>query len=92
MDFECEHYSAGTFADWRLPNIKELQSLIDFGQTNPALPPGHPFVDVLEEGSYWSSTTGVNRSNALLVRLDGGNTDGVLKSQTRRVWAVRQGK
>ena len=91
-DFGCEDYSAGTFADWRLPNIKELQSLIDFGQSDPALPPDHPFFDVREAG-YWSSTTAVfNRANALLVLPIGGNTDGVGKGQTRRVWAVRQGK
>jgi len=30
-------YTAGTFADWRLPNIKEMQSLIHFGFLLPAL-------------------------------------------------------
>jgi len=29
--------------DWRLPNRKELMSLIDFSQYNPSLPKGHPF-------------------------------------------------
>jgi hypothetical protein len=91
-DFECQDYSAGTFADWRLPNIKELQSLIDFGHSEPALPPDHPFFDVRSAG-YWSSTTAaVNRANALLVLLAGGNTDGVDKDLARRVWPVRQGK
>jgi hypothetical protein len=41
--------------DWRLPNVKELQSLIDFGNFVPALPSGHPFSGAL--GSFWSSTT-----------------------------------
>jgi len=41
--------------DWRLPNIRELQSLVDFGTFNPALPSGHPFLSF--EGDYWSSTT-----------------------------------
>jgi hypothetical protein len=92
-DFECQGYSAGTFADWRLPNIKELQSLIDFGHSEPALPAGHPFI-VAPSAGYWSSTTAaVNRDNALLVLLAGGNTDGVDKdTNSRRVWPVRQGK
>ena len=42
-------------SDWRLPNINELESLVDCSQHNPALPPDHPFSDVGE--GYWSSTT-----------------------------------
>jgi hypothetical protein len=42
--------------DWRLPNVRELQSLIDFGQFNPALPAGHPFSGV-QSTNYWTSTT-----------------------------------
>ena len=48
-------------SDWRLPNVNELQSLIDFSQSNPCLPSGNPFTNVTnEEGDwcwYWSSTT-----------------------------------
>jgi hypothetical protein len=40
---------------WRLPNINELESLVDCGMHGPALPSGHPFTDVQEY--YWSSTT-----------------------------------
>ena len=47
--------SAG-FSDWRLPNVQELQSVIDYGRTNPALPSGHPFTNVYS-GGYWSSST-----------------------------------
>ena len=32
--------------DWRLPNRKELQSLVDRDRYNPALPGGHPFINV----------------------------------------------
>jgi hypothetical protein len=47
----------GSFAgNWRLPNIRELHSLIDFGQSSPALPSGHPFINV-QPGFYWASTT-----------------------------------
>jgi hypothetical protein len=41
---------------WRLPQIKELQSLIDFKNIGPPLPSGHPFQNV-QAGFYSSSTT-----------------------------------
>ncbi len=44
----------GTYS-WRLPNINELESLVDCSAHSPALPQGHPFRDV--QGGYWSSTT-----------------------------------
>jgi hypothetical protein len=43
-------------ADWRLPNVVELVSAIDFGRTNLALPAGHPFSNISTQ-AFWSSTT-----------------------------------
>ena len=43
--------------DWRLPNINELESLVDSDCHQPALPTGHPFIRL--EEVYWSSTTSV---------------------------------
>lgn len=40
---------------WRLPSIRELESLVDAEHHNPALPGGHPFTDIRE--AYWSSTS-----------------------------------
>lgn len=42
--------------DWRMPNIIELRSIVDFGTIRPALPEGHPFVN-FEPAVYWSSST-----------------------------------
>jgi hypothetical protein len=41
--------------NWRLPNINELESLVDCGHHSPALPGGHPFLGLRDV--YWSSTT-----------------------------------
>jgi len=42
--------------DWRLPNVNELRSLVDYSRHDPALPAGHPFSNV-QSVWYWSSTT-----------------------------------
>jgi hypothetical protein len=41
--------------DWRMPNIKEMQSLLDF--ETGGLPSGHPFINMVNPAYYWSSTT-----------------------------------
>ena len=43
-------------ADWRLPNRRELRSLMAFDTRKPALPAGHPFEKVFLSW-YWTSTT-----------------------------------
>jgi hypothetical protein len=60
---DCNGLSAGSsgltdgskVGDWRLPNIRELLSLVDYGKTGPCLPEGHPF-DGVNSNAYWSST------------------------------------
>ena len=80
------------YDDWRLPNRKELYSLIDFSQSNPALPPGYPFINVAtaSPGSYWSSTTYSNLSNwAWYFYVRYGGISGAPKTSTYWVWPVR---
>ena len=40
----------------RLPNLNELESLVDISAAHPALTPGNPFLHV-STGIYWSSTS-----------------------------------
>ena len=42
--------------DWSLPNIREAESLVDYGMVGPCLPQGHPF-DNVRPSSYWTSTS-----------------------------------
>lgn len=46
MDGACGLSDGSVAGDWRLPNMNELKSLVDYMNVGPALTPGHPFVDV----------------------------------------------
>jgi hypothetical protein len=87
--------------DWRLPNMKELQSLIDFGFDGPALPntlgtgkwiEGNPFTGV-QSGCDWSSTTRAFDSEyALVVGFRDGYVCYAIKTDAYFVWPVRGGQ
>jgi hypothetical protein len=79
--------------DWRLPNIRELQSLVDYGRLNPALPTDHPFI-IGQTRSYWSSSTyGLSPDFALYVDFSGGTVPTISKGNNLvYVWCVRGGK
>jgi len=84
-----------SYTDWRLPNVKELQSLIDYGNLSPALPTGHHFSNVQTSYGffYWSSTTFVPNTNyAWAVHLNCGAVSHVDDKTTNfYVWPVRGG-
>lgn len=84
----------GHQTDWRLANIKELYSLIDLGQVEPAIPAGHPFANLRTQGNYWSSTTKVDENtNAWDVSIWNGNTSSKRNkvNDDIYVWPVRGG-
>jgi len=88
----CEGLNYGGYTDWRLPNIREMQSLIDYGRYNPALPAGHPFISV-QLGGYWTSSSGTGSpSNGWKVQIPNGNVNYETKTATGYVWPVRGGQ
>jgi len=52
---ELNSSSFGGHSDWRLPNVKEFQSIADYQRTNPAIDTDY-FPDTVSS-HYWSSTT-----------------------------------
>jgi hypothetical protein len=97
----CSDYAAGTFTDWRLPNLRELQSLVAYGYYGPALPntagtgqlvEGDPFTGV-QSLFYWSSTTDVHSTNeAWGVHMVKGEVNDGFKFLDVYVWPVRGGQ
>ncbi len=79
--------------DWRLPNKKELHSLINYSRFNPVLPSGHPFLNV-HPLYYWSSTTNaLNPAKAWILAIQHGydysGNDKTINSIA--VWPVSSG-
>ncbi|MBF0539487.1 MAG: DUF1566 domain-containing protein, partial [Nitrospirae bacterium] len=94
MDYVASMNSgAGTYGytDWRLPNRKELFSLVDRAMYNPSLPSGHPFINV-QSYHYWSSTSYASATSvAWIVDMGGGYVSAYAKSLSYYVWPVRSG-
>jgi hypothetical protein len=87
----CENLGLGGETDWRLPNVRELQSIVDYGRYSPAIDP----VFSAESWWYWSSSSGVNDTNhawhdvAWRVSFSSGHVVRDDKSDARCVRAVR---
>lgn len=52
----CGLSDGSVSGDWRVPNVREMVSLLDYDNLDSALPTGHPF-DGLRSTHYWTSTT-----------------------------------
>ena len=77
--------------DWRLPNINEMLSLVEYHNNMGfnALPNGNPFTNVLPL-PYWTST--LSSSGILLVTLRSGIEVISNQGQSYSVWPVRGGQ
>jgi hypothetical protein len=98
---QCGLSDGSHSGDWRLPNRKELLSLVDFEYFDMALSNtagtgkwsgGDPFDNVLYF-HYWSSTTDADETNyawSVLIRY--GYVVGEVKTDGYYVWPVRGGQ
>jgi len=89
---DCGLSDSSSAGEWRLPNMRELYSLIDFSQYNPPLPNDRPFENV-ESDYYWSSTTDEHEpAKAWYVYLVKGDVLYDPKTYGYYVWPVRGGQ
>jgi hypothetical protein len=88
----CAERPVGGRFGWRLPSVHELMTLLDPTTGNPALPAGHPFLNV-QPSIYWSATTsGDDPTLAYYVGFFQANLGSPnSKSQTYNYWCVRSG-
>lgn len=85
---DCSLSDESESGSWRMPSVRELISLVDFGRSDPALPTGHPFA--FGTGPVWSSTTlASNPLQAWSVDLLTGALITYDKSLPAGIWAVK---
>ncbi len=72
----CSELTLGGYDDWRLPSIKELQSIVDVKHYNPATK--KEFRNVVSD-DYWSSTKLVStRTNVWSIDFRSGSITNIL--------------
>jgi len=90
---QCGLTDNSTPGTWRLPNVNELESLLDLSLSYPSLPAANPFnVQIFKY--YWTSSTHAHYTgNAWVVNVG----EGEVESNTKKValyfvWPVRGGQ
>src|SRR5262245_7566719 len=93
----CNDAVIGGRSGWRLPTVDELASLVDKTQANPALPLGHPFLNVLIFGPphFWTANASVFLPGladwAWYINITTGQATIKLKTEGGAVLCVRGG-
>ena len=87
----CEDLSLGGETDWRLPNIKELDSIVDHTKAHPAID-SVIFLNP-DSSDFWSSSTYTpSDANAWTVDFDHDYSIPNNKTSTLLVRCVRDGE
>jgi len=84
----CDALKLGEHADWRVPTLKELLSIVDYKRYEPAIL--KEFSRIEQDKLYWSNTPYANKSTEFWgVDFEDGDTDSASAIYDRRVRCVR---
>lgn len=96
---KCARFKVGGYGDWRLPTVKEWQSLVDRSVSSPALVEPNPFENIVTHMPYWSDTEyaygdkytkgGTGTRNSFTVMLYSGRFGQQPKSELAFILPVR---
>ena len=75
-------------SDWRLPLRRELLSVVSLAHARPALPPGHPFVDVFQHWCWTGSASAVAPGHVWRIHLEGGRMFSGPGDAAHLIWPV----
>ncbi len=81
------------YTDWRLPNVNEIESLVNAEQASIAIWLNTQGFSNVQADYYWSSSTIRNiAADAWSVHMLEGSVENVVKTNSSYVWPVRSGQ
>jgi hypothetical protein len=90
---QCGLADGSSPGQWRLPNVKELESLLNAGQADMAKWLNTQGFSRAQSGDYWSSTTYAPSTNdAWYVNMSDGHVLWSRKTNDYYIWPVRSGQ
>lgn len=88
---QCGLSDGSAVGHWRLPNVVELESLLDERQPGIMLPLGHPFT-AYRFMAFWSSSNISGKAGLVFMDRDITSMVSIKGSSTADVWPVRAGQ